>query len=514
MDFTAKHWSPNRWQQVVDHFKDKLLFVQVGERGHQHPALDNVLDFRGMTDLRQLIRLVYHADGVACCVTSLMHLASGVTTKDGKLRPCVVVAGGRESPHWEAYPGHRFLDTIGMLPCCRNGGCWKSRVIPLDDGDPKNKSLCEMPTETDGTTIPKCLDLITARHVIEAIESYGVAPPMTPTNVSLVTRQSEPDTTPVTQRSPLPVVEAKGPVLYIWANHTYKGGHKIGDCITSAYAARLFAESDKWGRIILSRHPSHRMNFCYDQFIKDFDVQVIDENWPHPDVDDSECDGVVFPLCDERRTTREINGMKFDSYKELYRRVAGGGRQKMLCGEEKGLGRRNIFEYLFFGQEESTGNCPRGADFRPSAFGGTWEPSGPQRGVFLSPHAFSQSNDVFTLQFWSEVVRGLAARGIHVTVNTQNATWFGKGPFIDYYFQGDGDFRALSDMISRQRLSVSGNTGIAWMAAMNGVPLVVGEPEFFWYMDYRMRECGVPAHIFSQADAPLLVDRIEHLLCP
>jgi hypothetical protein len=31
--------------------------------------------FRGRTDLRQLVRLVYHAQGVLCPVTLLMHLA-------------------------------------------------------------------------------------------------------------------------------------------------------------------------------------------------------------------------------------------------------------------------------------------------------------------------------------------------------------------------------------------------------------------------------------------------------
>lgn len=171
-DFTAKWWEHARWQAVVDHFRDKILFVQVGEAGHHHPALRNVLDLRGKTDLRQLIRLVYHADGVLCPVTSLMHLAAAVPTKRGGLRPCVVVAGGREPVHWEAYPGHKFLHTIGSLPCCLSGGCWKSRVVPLGDGDDKDRSACERPVASNGTFIPQCLSLITPGHVIAAIEGY------------------------------------------------------------------------------------------------------------------------------------------------------------------------------------------------------------------------------------------------------------------------------------------------------------------------------------------------------
>jgi hypothetical protein len=34
---------------------------------------------------------------------------------------------------WEAYPGHQFIHTIGVLPCCRLGGCWKFRTIPPGD---------------------------------------------------------------------------------------------------------------------------------------------------------------------------------------------------------------------------------------------------------------------------------------------------------------------------------------------------------------------------------------------
>jgi hypothetical protein len=47
----------------------------------------------------------------------------------------VVVAGGREPVQWEAYPTHQFLHTVGLLPCCAGGGCWRSRTVPLGDGE-------------------------------------------------------------------------------------------------------------------------------------------------------------------------------------------------------------------------------------------------------------------------------------------------------------------------------------------------------------------------------------------
>ncbi len=171
-DFTVKWWDHARFQQVVDHFQDRILFVQVGENGHAHPPLRNVIDLRGTTDLRQLVRLVYHAQGVLSPVSLLMHLAAAVETRPGlpRNRPCVVVAGGREPPQWEAYPHHQFIHRAGALRCCEQGGCWRSRVVPLGDGD--EKDLPEHCCVDVVGTLPRCMDLITPADVIRAIEVY------------------------------------------------------------------------------------------------------------------------------------------------------------------------------------------------------------------------------------------------------------------------------------------------------------------------------------------------------
>jgi ADP-heptose:LPS heptosyltransferase len=173
-DFTIKWWETIRFQEVVDYFRGRILFVQVGEKGHHHPALERVIDLRGQTDLRQLVRLVYHTQGVLSPVSLMMHLAAAVESKGkgnlAKNRPCVVVAGGREPPHWEAYPNHQFIHTVGALPCCEKGGCWKSRTTPLGDGDEKDRhaNLCENVVGT----LPRCMDMITAKMVIQRIETY------------------------------------------------------------------------------------------------------------------------------------------------------------------------------------------------------------------------------------------------------------------------------------------------------------------------------------------------------
>lgn len=176
-DFTAKWWDPARYQRVVDHFTGRIQFVQCGEANHFHPRLRGVIDLVGKTDIRQFVRLMHHAAGVICPVTFAMHLAAAVPVKPGrpKNRACVVIAGGREPSQWEKYGHHRFLETNGALPCCDNGGCWKSRCQPIGDGDEKDRpdQLCLNPVAiAPDRVIPRCLDLITAADVIRAVELY------------------------------------------------------------------------------------------------------------------------------------------------------------------------------------------------------------------------------------------------------------------------------------------------------------------------------------------------------
>jgi len=176
-DYTAKQWEPQRFQQVVSSCPD-ITFVQIGAEEHNHAPLegDNLINLIGKTDMRQLIRLIYNSYGVITPVSLPMHLAAAIEMHPRfkrKTRPCIVIAGGREPSVWEAYTNHAYLHTCGMLSCCDNGGCWKSRTVPLDDKDDKNKSLCVYPVKTDsGVFIPRCLDMITAAEVILNIKRY------------------------------------------------------------------------------------------------------------------------------------------------------------------------------------------------------------------------------------------------------------------------------------------------------------------------------------------------------
>ena len=171
-DITIKWWSSERYQQVVDHFRGRMQFVQIGDDRHWHPPLRDVIDLRGQTSVRDLVRLMHHAQGVLCGVTGIMHLAAAVPVREGRPphRPCVVVGGGREPSHWEAYGQHQYIHTIGALPCCERGGCWKTRTAPIGDGSERDRpeKLC---VDTVGD-LPRCMDMITAEEVIRRIETY------------------------------------------------------------------------------------------------------------------------------------------------------------------------------------------------------------------------------------------------------------------------------------------------------------------------------------------------------
>lgn len=179
-DFTAKQWERERFQELVGRLPE-VLFVQVGEGEHRHEVItgQNVINLVGKTDLRQLIRLVYHSAGVVSPVSLPMHLAAAVEMNpryNRKNRPCVVLAGGREPSVWEAYTHHQYLHTCGAIPCCDEGGCWKSRVFEgeIGDGDEKDKiNLCAHPVDTpSGQKVPLCMDMISVDQVENAIRTY------------------------------------------------------------------------------------------------------------------------------------------------------------------------------------------------------------------------------------------------------------------------------------------------------------------------------------------------------
>jgi hypothetical protein len=178
---SSSWWDPGRYQHIVDEFRGKVTFVQVGLGDEHHPRLDGVIDLVGKTDLRQLIRLMYHAGGYVGAPGFLSHLAAAVpskpTERNGRarapMRAAVLISGGREPHQWYAYEGQQVLHTNGMLSCCEVGGCGKSRCETPHRLEPHPEQLCSIPVRIgrDGI-LPKCLDMITPSMVIERINLF------------------------------------------------------------------------------------------------------------------------------------------------------------------------------------------------------------------------------------------------------------------------------------------------------------------------------------------------------
>lgn len=179
-DFTAKQWDFRRYQDLISMFPE-ITFVQIGIGGnphHIHPELEgpNLINMIGKTNDRELFRVIFHSAGVITPVSCPMVLAYMIPPHPKykrKTRACVVLAGGREPNHWQQGPSQHMLHTCGLLPCCDQGGCWKSRVTKLGDGDDKDNSLCERPVSLpNGQTIAGCMDMIKTADAARIIRAH------------------------------------------------------------------------------------------------------------------------------------------------------------------------------------------------------------------------------------------------------------------------------------------------------------------------------------------------------
>ena len=173
-DYTLKEYIDSYAQEVITKLKDRITFVQIGHASHYHPKLDGVINMIGQTnDFRKLCSLVYHSSGCVSLVSMLQLMANSVPTKTGAYRPCVTIAGGREPAWWSTnLPGHQVLQSVGTLPCCDMGACWKSRTHKLHDGDNKDNSTCTNTVMHNGRPVAKCMYNIKPQDIIRGIEKY------------------------------------------------------------------------------------------------------------------------------------------------------------------------------------------------------------------------------------------------------------------------------------------------------------------------------------------------------
>lgn len=270
--------------------------------------------------------------------------------------------------------------------------------------------------------------------------------------------------------------------MHISYEGTYENGHRLGDSIAYAYAARVIAASEvRTPRVSMTFNRDHPYNFVFDQFCADYGVerhytQAIPTQSP-------------YGRFNEIRRDRTFHGKHIGAYKELYRRIDGELRQTMLCGEHRALEEPhgNIFTYLLRGQE-SAPSTTQAINFGPQAFGWEWKPEAKKKSVYVSPHEMSQGNAYFTLEFWQKVVALLLKKGVTVTVaSDQPDLWPQHKNLALFYAQTP---QQLVATIAAQRLVICGNTGTGWVAGATGTPLIVCEPPHLNFEGWRFARCG------------------------
>lgn len=296
--------------------------------------------------------------------------------------------------------------------------------------------------------------------------------------------------------------------LLIAQNETRESGSFMGDQLCSLRAAYMFVENTPGvDHVIMSVSRANEMHFLWERFIRKHNIELVYDDWNPGDW------GSRFAAWDQWRAVRVIEGRPFQDYKELYLRIHGAMRQTALCGSERGLGRRNIYQYWWCGQEGSPDELPPEVDWFDDTLIDHPQLT-PTRDVYISPHAKTQGNYTFTFEFWTDVVHRLIDAGVTVTVGFEG--WFCEDlvghPLYRKFWAGLGadGHRAWMEELCQHKLVACGNTGTGWLSSACGVPMITMEPPNSQMPDHRYRECGLRniVEVVDRPDAEYVAKRI------
>ena len=303
--------------------------------------------------------------------------------------------------------------------------------------------------------------------------------------------------------------------MLIANNCTRQNGQFMGDQLCYLKAAYLMVSNQPdVDRVVMGMSSNNEMHFLWTKFIEKYNVEVVYDNLNPGD------NPARWAMWDNWRTSRMIDGRPFDHYRELYLRIHGAPRQAALCGHERGLMGSNIYEYLYYGQEHKPETPPVDVE--------EWDNHGVktrysygddlihhparahERDVYISPHAKTQGNTIFTFDFWDRVVRRLVDDGVSITVGYDH-------PFCDdlrlhpLYVRHWGTHEEWMVQVCRHKLVACGNTGTGWLAAACGVPMITMEPPHSQMPDHRYRECGLRnlVEVVAEPNAEYVADQIR-----
>ncbi len=282
--------------------------------------------------------------------------------------------------------------------------------------------------------------------------------------------------------------------LLIANNCTIESGSFLGDQCCAIKVCYLFVENTpNIDRVIMSVSPSNQLHFLWEKFIEKHNVELIWDDWNPGDWNER------WRNWDIWRSERSIEGIPFSVYKEHHLRIHGAMRQSILCEYERGLGRRNIYQYWYCGQENKPEELPIEVDWFDDSL--IYHPKHtPIRDVYISPHCKTQGNLTFTFDFWSQVVHKLIDAGVSVTVGYDGyfCEELNSHPLYKKHW---GTHKEWMEQLCQHKIVACGNTGTGWLAAACGVPLLTMEPPLSQMPDHRYRECGL-RNIVEVLDTP------------
>tara|TARA_Y100001963_G_scaffold123298_1_gene173221 strand:+ start:474 stop:1319 length:846 start_codon:yes stop_codon:yes gene_type:complete len=108
-----KEYSFDKWQNVIDYFKDEIDFVQIGIGGKK--VLNGVIDFTGKTTYRETNRILQNCMFHIGTEGGLIHNANACNKK------AVCVVPGFMSPTITAYPENKTIQICSK--CKQDGPC-------------------------------------------------------------------------------------------------------------------------------------------------------------------------------------------------------------------------------------------------------------------------------------------------------------------------------------------------------------------------------------------------------
>jgi hypothetical protein len=206
-------------------------------------------------------------------------------------------------------------------------------------------------------------------------------------------------------------------------------------------------------------------------------------------------------MLDKRRQSREIDGERFDHYRECYRCMDMNGRTSAL-GAPNAIKCPSIIEQYYYGQESALpmpywNSGPHHFDLPK------WTGEGDY--VLISPLEKCQNNMIFSFPMWRRVVETLLQHGINVLINDRSK-FCTDLPVIRTF----SPFPELMKQIASARVLACGNTGTMWAAGACGTPSVIAESPGVampMYSVHRARLAGV-RHVCQEPDAALIASRI------